>query len=161
MHTRELVELSAIVSEHGPALVHGSERLSAAGMEQYWTASKIRLDRWGFRLREFIARSNDAKWIKTQWPLVLGTLEEIITGEVLVRVWTAVVCSHDRQHNSDDAGPIARSVFAGHIDARHRVLTLLVGKSGISSEDALKLNHLSLPLRTLDRHAYRISGRIA
>ncbi|MGD0516680.1 MAG: hypothetical protein ABSA26_04025 [Thermoguttaceae bacterium] len=142
MHARELVELSAIVSAHGPVLVRGAERLSAAGMEEYWMASKIRLDRWGFCLREFIAKAADAKWHKTQWPQVRGTLEEIITGEMLTRVWTAVVCAHDRQHGGEDAGPIARSVLLGHADARHRVLTLLVGGPGVNSEEAMKLNHL-------------------
>ncbi|MGD0383517.1 MAG: hypothetical protein ABSA77_08360 [Thermoguttaceae bacterium] len=142
MHTRELVELSAIISAHGPVLVRGAERLSAAGMEEYWTASKIRLDRWGFCLREFIAKAADAKWHKTQWHQVRGTLEEIITGEILTRVWTAVVCAHDRQHGGEDAGPIARSVLLGHTDARHRVLTLLVGGPGVDAEDAMKLNLL-------------------
>jgi hypothetical protein len=142
MHARELVELSAIVSAHGPVLVRGVERLSASGMEEYWTASKIRLDRWGFCLREFLAKANDAKWIKAQWPHICGVLEEIITGEMLTRVWTAVVCAHDRQHGADDAEPIALSVLSGHLEARHRVLTLLVGGPGMGAEDAMKLNHL-------------------
>ena len=64
MHARELVELSAIVSAHGPVLVRGVERISASGMEEYWTASKIRMDRWGFCLREFMAKANDARWLK-------------------------------------------------------------------------------------------------
>ena len=142
MHARELVELSAIVSAHGPVLVRGVERISASGMEEYWTASKIRLDRWGFCLREFMAKANDAKWIKAQWPHICGVLEEIITGEILTRVWTAVVCAHDRQHGADDAEPIALSVLSGHLEARHRVLTLLVGGPGMSAEDAMKFNHL-------------------
>ena len=142
MHARDLLELSAIVSAHGPVLVRGVERLSASGMEEYWTASKIRLDRWGFCLREFMAKANDAKWIKTQWPHICGVLEEIITGEMLTRVWTAVVCAHDRQHGADDAEPIALSVLSGHLEARHRVLTLLVGGPGMGAEAAMKLNHL-------------------
>jgi hypothetical protein len=142
MHARELVELSAIVSAHGPVLVRGAERLSVAGMEEYWTASKIRLDRWGFCLREFIAKAHDREWRKEQWRHVRGTLEEIVTGETLTRVWTAVVCAHDSQHGADDAGPIARSVYSGHLDARHRALTLMVGGPGVIAEDALKLNHL-------------------
>jgi hypothetical protein len=142
MHARELVELSAIVSAHGPVLVRGVERISSSGMEEYWTASKIRLDRWGFCLREFMAKANDSKWLKAQWPHICGVLEEIITGEMLTRVWTAVVCAHDRQHRADDAEPIVLSVLSGHLEARHRVLTLLVGGPGMSAEDALKLNHL-------------------
>jgi len=142
MHSRELVELAAIVSAHGPVLIRGVERLSAGGMEEYWTASKIRLDRWGHCLREFNVKANDAQWRKIQWPFIRSVLEEIITSEILTRVWTAVVCAHDRQHGAEDAEPIARSVLQGHVEARHRVLTLLVGGSGVDAEDAMKLNHL-------------------
>ena len=142
MHARELVELAAIVSAHGPVLVQGVERLSQSGMEEYWTASKIRLDRWGFCLREFMAQANDFQWIKAQWPYIRGVLEEIITGEMLTRVWTAVVCAHDRQHGAEDAEPIALSVLSGHMEARHRVLTLLVGGPGMDTEAAMKLNRL-------------------
>lgn len=142
MHSRELAELAAIVSAHGPVLIRGVERLSAGGMEEYWTASKIRLDRWGHCLRDFIAKANDSQWHKAQWPHVRGVLEEIIIGEILTRVWTAVVCSHDRQHGADDAEPIARSVMQGHVEAKHRVLTLLVRGPGMDPEAAMKLNHL-------------------
>jgi hypothetical protein len=142
MHTRELVELAAIVSAHGPVLVKGVERISAGGMEQYWTASKIRLDRWGHCLRDFIAKGNNAQWRKAQWPHIQSVLEEIITGEILTRVWTAVVYAHDRQHGTDDAEPIAQSVLLGHIEVRHRVLTLLVRGPGVETELAMKLNHL-------------------
>jgi hypothetical protein len=142
MHARELVELSAIVSAHGPVLIHGNGRLSASGIEEYWTASKIRLDRWGFCLREFMAKANEGKWLEEQWPRVRGVLEEVITGEMLTRVWTTVVCAHDRVHGTGDAEPIALSVFVGHLEARNRVLTLLVGGPGMNSEAAMKLNHL-------------------
>ena len=43
MHARELVELAAIVSAHGPVLVRGTRRLSSSGVQQYWTESKCRL----------------------------------------------------------------------------------------------------------------------
>ncbi len=142
MHARELVELAAIVSAHGPLLVEGVERLSPSSLEEYWTASKIRFDRWGHSLRTFIAQADDSQWHKAHWPYMSGVLEEILTGEVLVRVWTAVLCAHDRQQGAEDADPIARSVMSGHMEARHRVLTLLVRGPGVEAEAAVKLNHL-------------------
>ena len=76
MHARELVELAAIVSAHGPVLVRGVERLSEQGMEEYWTASKIRLDRWGHCLRDFSVKASNPQWHKAQWPHILSVLEE-------------------------------------------------------------------------------------
>lgn len=144
MHARELVELAAVVSAHGPALVRSTRRLSAASLEAYWTASKCRLDRWGRSLKRFTgdAAGATAQRRRARWPLIRSVLEEILTGEVLTRVWTAVVCAHDRHHGSDEAEAIARSVLIGHLEARHRVLTLLVRGPGIETEGAVKLNHL-------------------
>jgi len=144
MHARELVELAAIVSAHGPALVRDSQPISASSVEQYWTASKCRLDRWGRSLREFAdeAGGDSSQSRQSRWPSVRGVLEEVLTGEVLTRVWTALLCAHDRARGTDVAEPIARSVLIGHMEARHRVLTLLVRGPGIDAEAAVKLNHL-------------------
>ena len=144
MHASELVELAAIVSAHGPVLIRGVPQLSETGIEQYWTTSKCRLDRWTRSLRRFsdeVAES-DPRQRKTEWPLVRGVLEEILTGEMLTRVWSAVLCAHDRHHGNDRAEAVARSVMIGHLEARHRVLTLLVRSPGIDAEAALKLNRL-------------------
>ena len=144
MHARELVELAAIVSAHVPVLIRGTERLSATGIEQYWTASKCRLDRWGRSLKSFSAKAAGAGplWRQARWPSVRSVLEEIITGEMLTRVWTAALCAYDRHHGTGDAEAIARSVMIGHLEARHRVLVLLVRGPGIDAEAAVKLNCL-------------------
>ena len=144
MHARELVELAAIVSAHGPTLVHRTQQLSATGLEQYWTASKSRLDRWGRSLKSFstVLAGANAHFRRSRWPYVRGVLEEVLTGELLTRVWTAVLCAYDREHGTSQAEPIARSVLIGHLEARHRVLTMMVQGSMIDAESAVKLNHL-------------------
>jgi len=141
MHARELVELAAIVSAHGPVLVRGSHQVSATGIEGYWTASKCRLDRWARSLKGFSA-ATDPQQRRRQWPNVRGVLEEIITSEVLTRVWTAVLCAHDWHRAVDQAEPVARSVLIGHLEARHRVLSLLVRGTAMDAEAAVKLNRL-------------------
>jgi len=143
MHARELIELAAIVSAHGPALIQSGERIAADSIEQYWTTSKVRLDRWAWRLKSFAQQANtDAQRRRVQWPATRSVLEEILTGEVLTRVWTAVLCAHDRQRGTDEVEPVARSVMIGHMEARHRVLTLMVRGPGIDAEAAVKLNRL-------------------
>ena len=117
MHARELVELAAIVSAHGPVLVRGAERLSATGIEQYWVTSKCRLDRWGRSLKAFADETADADQTRRQvyWPRIQGVLEEILTGEMLTRAWTAVLCAYDRRRGTDQAESVARSVTIGHL----------------------------------------------
>jgi hypothetical protein len=144
MHARELVELAALVSAHGPILARGGGQISDAGIRRYWIASKSRLDRWGRALKRLSGRATDAgaPMEVAQRPLVRGLLEEILTGEVLTRVWTAVTHAYDRHRGTDLVGPIARGVLTGHLEARHRVLTLLVDGPAIDAAEAVKLNRL-------------------
>jgi len=141
MHARDLTELAAVVAAHGPVLVGGTQPPSAGGIEEYWVASKCRLNRWAKTLKRPVHRA------KRQRPRrdgdgLHGVCEEVITGEMLTRVWTAVLCLWDRRHGTDVAEPVARSVLVGHLEARHRVLTLLVHGPGLDTETAVKLNQL-------------------
>jgi hypothetical protein len=61
---------------------------------------------------------------------------------MLTRVWSAVLCAHDRRHKLNEAEPIARSVMLGHLEARHRVLALLLHTPGLEVKAAVKLNQL-------------------
>ncbi len=144
MHARELVELAAIVSAHGPVLIRGTRQLSNTSIEQYWVTSKCRLDRWGRSLKDFSDEADDPnpRRREQRWPRVRGVLEEIITGEMLTRAWTAVLCAHDRFHGTSQTESVARSVMIGHLEARHRVLNLLVRGPGIDAAEAVRLNHL-------------------
>ena len=146
MHVRELIELAGLVSAHGPLLVEGQRPVANEHIERYWVASKTRLDRWARSLKGFADGVNDAASAlperperhsahkgpaspaaaKLPWQHVRSVMEEILVSEVLTRVWTAVLCAHDRRHGADDAGPVARSVMLGHVEARHRALTLVV-----------------------------------
>jgi hypothetical protein len=143
MHARELIELAALVSAHGPVLLQSDTEISARGIEQYWTSSKVRLDRWIRSLKGFTQQTNsDVRRGGHQWPEVRGVLEEILTGEILTRVWTAVLCAYDRSRGTDNAEPVARSVLIGHIEARHRVLTLLTREANIEAKAVVNLNRI-------------------
>lgn len=158
MHVRELVELSAIISTQGLVLIRSAESISSAGIEQYWTASKVRLDRWAWRLKRFVAQADtDVRRRRSQWPEVRAVLEEILTSEMLTRVWTAVLCAYDRRRGTDVAEPVARSVMIGHMEARHRVLTLMVRGPGIEAEAAVQLNRLR---RRVERWTDLLIGRL-
>jgi hypothetical protein len=144
MHARELVELAALVTVHGPVLVQNSGRISEQSIEQYWVASKSRLDRWGRALKGLSSHPGDVARHAAQreQPRLGGLIEEILAGEVLTRVWTAVMCAYDRRRGTEQVEPIVRSVLVGHLEARHRVLRLLVSGPHVDVELAVKLNRL-------------------
>jgi hypothetical protein len=144
MHARDLIELAAVVSAHGPVLIHGGAAISGSAVEQYWTASKCRLDRWARDLKQFSTEASHPtpEWRRTRWPLFCAVLEEVLTGEVLTRVFAAVMSAHDQEQGTDDASPLTRSIMLGHLEARTRVLRHLVRGPGIRAEEALRLNRL-------------------
>jgi hypothetical protein len=156
MHARDLIELAAIVAANAPVLITGREPIPPESVEAYWTASKSRLDRWGIMLKSLTRETSAARppaaacaapSACSPRPLVRGLVEEILTGEVLTRVWAAITCAYDRRRKSDVVEPIVRSVLLGHLEARYRVLTLLAGQlnaSGVDAEEALKLNCIRL-----------------
>ena len=143
MHDREQIELAALVSDHGPELVEGSQHLPQTHFEAYWVASKCRLDRWGRSLRELAASSDqpsDDSLVRTRTgPAVV---QEILATEVLTRVWTAVVCAFDRLRQSAEVEPVARSAMIGHLEARHRAMCLLLKGTGLSQSQCARLNQL-------------------
>jgi len=144
MHAHELIELAALIAAHAPVLVRTPGRIPDAGIEDYWIASKSRLDRWGRALKQISTEDPNAprRPGPLRRPEFRGVLEEIITGDVLTRVWTAVMYAYDRLRGTDQAEPIARSVLVGHLEARYRVMTLLTRGPGIDVEQAVRLNRL-------------------
>ncbi|HUY90159.1 MAG TPA: hypothetical protein VMV10_15585 [Pirellulales bacterium] len=160
MHGRELVELAALASAHGLVLIRNDDAsLPIEGLGQYWSASKCRLDRWSRALKaavpsapeistpeisrlERLTQSPDGAAAPSYDASLKSVLEEILLSEVLTRVWTALMAAFDERHGQTENAPVAESVLAGHAEARHGALTLLVQGPGVSSRDALALNQL-------------------
>ena len=144
MHARQLVELAAHLASHGEVLIRGARRLSNNSLQAYWTASKCRLDRWASAMKTM--RQHDVwGWSHEharQPALARALLEEVLTGELLTRVWTGVVCGFERREKSNEAEPVVRSVLVGHLEARHRALQLLVSGQCLRAEDVVSLNRL-------------------
>lgn len=156
MHARELVELAGVVAAHGPVLVRNGWLMPDRSVEEYWVASKSRLDRWGRALKQIWNQAGEkALSAAVQTTTVRGVVEEILSGEVLTRVWAAVACAHDRTLGASVAEPIARGVLIGHREARFRAMTLLLEGSVVSAELAVKLNRL---LRHADRWTDMLVG---
>jgi hypothetical protein len=143
MHARDLAELAALVAIHSPLIVQGQGRVPPGANEEYWAASKCRLDRWTRLLRQLTAAVNEPRLPATlAWARVRPVLEEIITSELLTRLWAATAAAHDAERGDDELGPAARNIFAGHLDVRRRLLALLADGRTIELPQAVRLNHL-------------------
>ena len=143
MHARDSLEVAALVVLHGPALISSQTRISPTAIEQYWTASKSRLDRWAGALKSFgSSEASDGRSDDERWNHLRPVLEEILIAEILTRVWTALLSAHDRRHQLSNTEPIGRSVMLGHLEARQRVLGLLVSSVEVNTRHGLVVERL-------------------
>lgn len=144
MHARELVDLAALIALQAPVLVQGEGTIPQQGIEDYWVASKCRLDRWTRELKRLSIEAAGPRNAvgHASRSLLAGLIEEVLAGEVLTRVWTAAMCAYDRMRGTAVVEPVARSVLLGNMEARHRVLKLLVSGSVLAPEEGLRLNQV-------------------
>jgi hypothetical protein len=144
MNASELAQLAALVAHHSPAIIRGTRPMRESGLEQYWTASRCRLDRWLQALKEhetLIANASPGTRV-THWRSIRPLLDEILLSETLTRVWAAVGAAFDLHHGTGDVEPITRSTLIGHLEARNRALQLIVFGQGLGVEEAVSLNRL-------------------
>lgn len=170
MHAQDFVELAALVADNASGLIESGRQLSDEALVQYWSASKCRLQSWSKSLKQ-VAAAGSAELRPPHWlssggttatdPLsistIIGVLTEILTSEVLTRVWAATATAHDRRRNAGDVEPIVRSVYAGHLEARNRTLVILTRGPGISTHDAVALNRFR---RRAERWTDLLLGRV-
>jgi hypothetical protein len=144
MHASELAQLAALVAHHTPTLVRTAEPIGEANLEQYWVASKCRLDGWLRALKAHEVRVAGAppRERPGYWRVVRPLLDEILLSETLTRVWAAVGCAIDHRGGVGDIEPIGRSVMVGHLEARNRALQLIVFGQGLAADEAVSLNRL-------------------
>ena len=146
MRAREQIELAGLLATHGATLIRCQDRLSNQSLNSYWTGSRFRLERWSKAIHDYQQlRGNclvppdadDEEWLRMR-----VQLEEIIASEVLTRVWLGITRGIDYQRKTVELEPPAKSVMLGHMEARQRVLGLLVDPRIIDSGEAEWLHRL-------------------
>jgi hypothetical protein len=143
MHVRELVEVAGVVASSGAQVIRGKGPLSQPHLGQYWAACRSRLDRWNQALKRFSSgedsyqESDDGRWVELR-----ATLDEIFAGELLTRVWTAIVVGRERRGGSGTADPVVRSVYESHMEARRRALDLLLHAQCFGIRPLVAVNRL-------------------
>jgi hypothetical protein len=148
MHARDLIELAALVSVHGPIFIrHG--RVSESALQSYWSVSKARQAAWTLSLAEHADLSSQ-NWEHLSheaaqmlaWQNIRPVLEEILATEILTRIWTAIACAHDNHRQQTILTPVVKNIYTGHLEARNQALHLLVNGRGCNTPDAVEMNRL-------------------
>ena len=159
MQTHQLIELAAWTATNGAALIRTPAELSASGLQQFWTASRCRMDRWGRALNDLAAGMPDdpnatQQSVSAQVALVI---EEILASEAFSRVSAAVLVSHDHQRDSGEYEPLARNLLLAQADIRQKALKMLIHSPLLDAQQAVELNRLR---RKCDRWTDLFIGKL-
>lgn len=151
MHARQLAELASWVAIHSGNLIYGNQQQPIMVANRYWTASKIRVQRWLTTLKLFEQDVEDSQVGHASyrnWAAMEIVLQEVLVSEVLTRVWSAAVIAHDHHQSSDELGGLATSVFLSHLEIKNRACRLLLS---IRAENEPFYDRMNLLRRRLER----------
>ena len=116
----------------------------------YWLASRFRHESWTTRLsahRQAIKEEGVALRSR-RWDEIVPVIEEVLISEPLARCIAYHAKRVELLGIDEDFAPLAHSVLAAHVEARHRCLHLIVFGSGLPVEVAVRLNRLRRDMET-------------
>jgi hypothetical protein len=144
LRLREIVEAAAWVSAHSRTFIERPQDRCELQLTEFWLLSRQRLHDWtqaiDAHLLEQVAgnRSGRPAGGSELVPLV----QEVLTAEVLARVWSAALTAADRQSGGDRYERLVRHVFTGHLHARHRALSLIAEGRQLPGRELPRLDQL-------------------
>ena len=128
MHSVLLVDLAAVVSEHGPAILYGRDTLSPEALTQYWTATHARFGLWHQAMARYsrAEQTDDEQAMDTWWSDHTALMEEILVSEILTRVVAALGADED-DLNSGSEDTVARSIRWCQDEYQAHIISLSLG----------------------------------
>ena len=124
MHAGHLIEIATQLSFHNAQVVRNTPA-EIVNSEEFWTLSKDKLEHWKKTLHLFHEDLTLATPDHNSWTAISCVVEEILCSEFFVRVASAAFVMKDEMFQFAVNGPIARSVFLFHLEARMRALELI------------------------------------
>ena len=137
MNAQTLAEIGSWIAIHSTALVHGEPPQQAVAVKTYWTASKCRLQRWAGALKMFERDVELGSPDHNPWPAIEIVVQEILLSDLLTRIFSAAMVTHDVYHQSDELRGLAHGIHIGHIEAKNRALRIML-KGQAANEEAFE-----------------------
>lgn len=141
MHAGNLIELAArlaLDAEHFRSIP--SDKLLKT--DEFWSLSKEKVDHWVQQLEVFRTDLQDGSIGHDRWTAIACVVEEILCCEFFVRIAAAFMVYSDQPFDAAKNGPVGRSVFLFHLEARLRALELIETGLEQKASEARRLNEL-------------------
>ena len=144
MHASRLAELGSWIAANSGALIYGCEDQPLLVASSYWMVSKERSQRWITAIKMFEKDIQNPQPNHDPWAALEIVIQEVIQSELLTRVWSATVLSHDWYRRSDELHGLAHSVYLSHTEVKNRALRLMLECQGQHIKTVERLNALRL-----------------
>ncbi len=127
MHTRDFLDQAVFLTAHFEVVVTASRRLPELPLQRFWVASRGRFDCWGLELRKCTDQLDGTNYsVDRLWLRWTPLLEEVLISEIVTRLWSYLLEALDDRLGMHEYSPIGQSALRAHIDARRRVLNLIL-----------------------------------
>jgi hypothetical protein len=127
MQTRNFLSQALFLTSQFERIVGARCRVPETALQHFWVASRSRFDQWGASLRRCTDQLDQTDYaVDALWHRWTPLLEEILISEVVTRIWSYLLEALDDRWAFHEYGPVGQSAYRAHIDARRRVLNLLL-----------------------------------
>jgi hypothetical protein len=127
MKTREFLTQALFLTSQFDGIVTARCRPPESALQGFWIASRSRFDQWGAALRRCTDQLDQTDYaVDWLWQRCSPLLEEILISEIVTRIWSYLLEVLDDRWGFHEYGPVGQSAYRAHIDARRRVLNLLL-----------------------------------
>jgi hypothetical protein len=159
VNLRALVELTALISAHSPNLIESGRPFPLDALQRYWSCSRAQSRLWLARLTDFPVEIATASPQRREllWQRTKSLLADVLVGELVARVWGAVLSAGDCAAREVCGNPIARSVLVQHAAVRHRALQVMTENSCLTVDEVAPLDRLR---RRLERWTDVLVGHL-
>jgi hypothetical protein len=160
MHCILTADLAALISQHGPAILHGREAVPPSAVTDYWASSRNRFDLWNQAMMRFrcAEKSGHLQLMRQWWQDHIVVLEEVLVSELLTRVIAALAAGMEDESEDEEISPVTHAIHLTHLEARNRVQQIMLRGRGCSVPDAVRLNRLR---QAVERWTDALIGRMS
>ena len=142
MHACRLAELGSWVAVNSGNLIYGNENQPLLVATSYWVSSRKRIQHWITALKMFEKDFQHPNHQHNPWAALEIVVQEVLQSEMLTRIWSASVLSHDWYRRTDELHGLAHSIHVSHLEVSNRVQRIMLDGQELEPATFERLNSM-------------------
>jgi hypothetical protein len=140
----QIVELATVIAARSRMVIDRSEPLSPDALFRYGSRSLARIRGWRERIDAFPREVSSLlpELRESAWARVEPVLFDVLTSDLITRLWGAILTANDARNRRSQAGPVGSSVFRSHLYVRQSVMSLLANAPMFVADRAARVDRV-------------------